>query len=94
MAKLISMKRTAGEEKAELSMRLAGDSEPYAYGLRIQLEDDELEKLALAELPEVGSTMMLTAQVQVVSVRAESGGERCVGLQITDMALGAAKDAD
>lgn len=66
----------------------------YPYGLRISLRDEDLAKLGIKDLPAVGDTMTLTAQVQVTRVSDEQafyGRERCLGLQITDMELSAAK---
>lgn len=66
----------------------------YPYGLRLSLNDDVLDKLGIEKLPELGSEIMLTAKVKVVSreERAdqsdETGKYQCMDLQITDMALG------
>jgi hypothetical protein len=64
----------------------------YAYGLRLELDDDALEKLGITELPAVGETLMITAKVEVIgtSTNERQGGdeESCVSLQITHLAIG------
>jgi len=66
-----------------------GDS-AYPYGLRVCLNDEVLKKLGIP-LPAVGQALLLTAQVEVVSARAdkELNGDKEIGcdLQITDMSL-------
>lgn len=75
----------------------------YPYGLCIYLDDETLEKLGLTQLPRVGSTMTLTAQVRVTGTRSnetqteKESGEHdentssSVDLQITAMELSGAK---
>ena len=89
-ADLVSMKRTKAEVK-EMSAPTAMDDEQYPYGLRISLQNDELEKLGIDKLPGVGDTFELEAIVVVKSVSAgqSEGGEkrRSIELQITEMCL-------
>ena len=100
---MVNLKRTPEPNEAEGGSMLAPTQpeyeEPaYPYGLKIRLEDEELDKLGLA-LPTVGSVLTITCQVTVVSVRQEAeanpepddkgGMERCVEMQITDMDVGA-----
>ena len=83
---LTSMKRTVEAEK-EGDMAIDVNREEYSYGLRVDLRDEEIEKLKLS-LPEVGSTMMMVANVKVISVREsadENGKDRNVEFQITEM---------
>lgn len=68
-----------------------GNAPKYPYGLCICLNDDSLKKLGISDLPAVGGTFMVMAQVTVSSVRSsqqqDGDKERSVDLQITDMAL-------
>lgn len=63
----------------------------YPWGLEIRLDNGAVLKLGLTALPEVGSTMLLQAQVVVTSVSSNQrqGNEvqNNVELQITDMEL-------
>lgn len=87
---LVSMKLTKAEAKAEASIEYKPPE--YPYGLKIDLDNDALEKLGIAQLPEIGTPMTVTARCEVCSVSAyESQGQdkkqRNLQLQITDMAL-------
>lgn len=96
--KLISMKRTPADKRKD-----AGECAPidciapdYPYGLVINLDSDELDKLGLTELPKVGTEIPITVKVRVTRVMAaeeenskgDSDERRNMSLQITDMALG------
>ena len=87
---LTSMKRTAKENKdGEDCCVEPGKQDDYSYGLMVDLRDEEIKKLGLT-LPEVGSTMVLIANVKVISVREsadENGSDRNIELQITEMDL-------
>ena len=86
---LTSMKRTAKENKDGEDCCVTAEKEDYSYGLRVDLRDEEIKKLGLT-LPEVGSTMVLVANVKVISVREsadENGSDRNIELQITEMEL-------
>jgi hypothetical protein len=91
--KLKSMELTKKEAKESDSPRLVGEKKSgpsYPYGLRITLEDKAIEKLGLSSLPKVGSTLTLSAKVEVTaaSVReGENGKQRDLTLQITDLAI-------
>jgi hypothetical protein len=90
---MISMKKEAGREESYES------EEPmYSYGLCINLNKDELEKLGITALPKVGSEMMVHAKVYVKSTSAyETQGEgkdMNVSLQITDMAIEGTTDGE
>jgi hypothetical protein len=80
------------EEEAEGEAQLKYHGPKYPYGLCIRLSNDELEKLGLAELPEVNDGMSFTAMAKVTSVSdnqyADGTHSRVVELQITHMALG------
>lgn len=98
MATLTSMMKTAAElkEGAANAPEAVSEDNPqpkYPYGLTIYLSDETLEKLGMTTLPAIGSTMTLTARVQVTGVNQnqstdKDGVTRDVNLQITDMALG------
>lgn len=87
---LVSMKLTKAEAKAEASIEYKPPE--YPYGLKIDLDNDALEKLGIAQLPEIGTPMTVTARCEVCSVSAyESQGQdkkqRNLQLQITDLGL-------
>ena len=94
---LTSMKRTKTEKKeGSEEVCCPGAQEDFPYGLRIHLEDEEISKLNIP-MPEIGSTMVLVANIKVTSVseRADEDGEnRSVGLQITEMELAPYKNDD
>jgi hypothetical protein len=101
MPKLISMKiDQAARESRYAEKSIAMDAPSYPYGLTVNLDTDSLEKLEIdaADL-EVGSTMTLVAEVEIVSAGKSStagGGEsQNASLQITRMLLedAPAKDA-
>jgi len=63
----------------------------YPYGLRLELDNEQLEKLGVKELPTVGDEKKMFALVEVVSVHVSStiagGDDRSVCLQIKSMAF-------
>ncbi len=71
----------------------------YPWGLQVNLGNEELEKLGVAQLPNVEDEMILVGKVKVTRVASSQDGQagtsRSVELQITDMALdqGETKDA-
>lgn len=91
---MVSMKLTKADREAE-KKKYDGpcsiDSEEYPYGLRLNLDNRALKKLGIKGLPDVGSTMTITAKVDVVGARqedrADGRSERNLDLQITDLAL-------
>lgn len=86
--KLVEMKYTKAEAKAEATKydSIAGQPE-YPWGLQIRLEDEELTKLGIKSLPDVGGEFHLTivAEVQSATETKMASGktDRCVCLQIT-----------
>lgn len=95
--KLVSMKNTPkelAEEKKE--MATPGYEMPeYPYGLNICLSEESIAKLDLAELPQAGDELLITAKVKVSrvsSVDTDRGLERGLDLQITEMNLEMRKD--
>jgi hypothetical protein len=92
-AKLVSMKMTRAERDKkymEVANMPSKDAVVYPYGLCIRLDNDAIEKLGLEELPKVGTYLYVTANVEVTSVsqnESETGENKNIELQITDMAL-------
>lgn len=72
-----------------------GDEPRYPYGLCLHLGNDELEKLKISEVPDVGTEVMIMAKAYVKSTSAydtqRDGKSRSAELQITDMELAPAK---
>lgn len=92
---MINMKMTSEEQMGYAMSTSIADQPAYPYGLRIDLNDAVVDKLGIKELPKVGDTMLITARVKVVSAseseEADGDTNKCMGLQITDMELGADK---
>ena len=88
---MIDMARTPKELDTSEKDCCISDEEKYPWGLRINLDSDELEKLGITDLPKVGEDIKLEAVVRVQSVSEleEVGNDvdRSVGLQITKMGL-------
>jgi|SRR6185503_14721818 len=97
--KLVNMKiDKAARQETHASKSALMDAPAYPYGLEVRLDKETLEKLGLTDkLPKVGTSLTLTALVDVTSVsenESTDGGTNCsVSLQITDLALATAKDA-
>lgn len=70
---------------------LADEQEKYPWGLRLNLSADELEKLGIDKLPEVGEPFTIEAVGYVcdVSQSETEGGKprRSLCIQITDLEL-------
>jgi hypothetical protein len=89
---MINMKQAP--EREEKPGEVEMDEPKYPYGLCINLDKDQLDKLGITALPQVGATMMITAKAYVKSTSAyetQGGKDMSIGLQITDMEIGAAK---
>jgi len=92
--KLTNMKIDPKAREEKYAESVPADRPVYPWGLEVRLDEDALEKLALAELPDVGRALMLHARVEVTSVSDRENVEdgkahrhRDVTLQITDLAL-------
>lgn len=89
---LVSMKMNAEEQAEYAGPTALADKPEYSYGTQISIDDDKIDALGFHALPQVGETMMIQARVTVIGVSQNQyeGGdnERCVRLQITDMAIG------
>jgi hypothetical protein len=90
-AKLIDMKYTKAEAKEEAQEYSKPSVPEYSWGLQIRLEDEELSKLGIKNLPEVGGEFHLSivAEVQSATETKMANGktDRCVCLQITMLGI-------
>ena len=95
MAKLKSMKLDREDrEKMYPTAAEGADLGPsYPWGLRLELDNETIEKLGIA-LPEVGKNLMVIARVKVESVSSSENTEngrpklrRSASLQITEMCI-------
>lgn len=88
MTDLKITKAEAKKESKAYAINGPGDGERYAYGTRLTLDDAELKKLGITELPAVGTMLMFEAKAKVISSRqsaSESSDSRSIELQITHM---------
>lgn len=93
--KLVSMERTKAEKKAAEKVYTSNtfDVPEFPYGLCITLGKDEMAKLGITELPEVGEEMQLVAICKVTRVSASASladkdeDSKGIDMQITQMAL-------
>lgn len=92
---LKNMKIEKSEQKTcEPSMPVS-PKDAYPCGLQLYLNDEELKKLGVTELPAVGEKLQVAAVVEVCGVSQDKsiyGEHRSLRLQITDMALGGKKE--
>lgn len=82
----------AEREKAHTAVCAEPDRSAYPWGLEVRLDREALDKLALEELPEVGTELQLHAIVSVTAVSSHEDANtkkphRSVTLQITDLGL-------
>lgn len=82
---ITSMKRAEVEQKGGtlLGADVDASKEDYFYGLRINLEEPELQKLNLED-PQVGGKLMLQAVGKLVSFSNDENG-RSATILITDL---------
>lgn len=99
--KIVSMERTAAEKKAAEERYKDGPATAgpdFPWGLCLNLGKDELAKLGITDLPEVGDEFHIYAVTKVtrVSASASEGGEDSKGveLQITHMGAMHEDEAD
>lgn len=87
---MIDLKRTAKELKKDGTKESYKPPE-YNHGTQIRLENEELDKLGMKDLPEIGYEGTVKAKVKVIYARQsaseENGEDRCVELQIVAMDL-------
>jgi len=87
---LKSMALTPAEKKEETA-EYKPQAPDYPWGLSLDLNDDSLEKLGIATLPQMGESFTMMAKVSVKSVSSSTYNgktNRSCCLQITEMALG------
>ena len=73
--------------------------EQYPWGLKLNLDTEELEKLGIKEAPEVGEEVLIYAKAYIKDVsqnerEGEDGKRLHVGYQITDLEIGPVKNMD
>src|SRR4051812_13003081 len=92
------MKRSAKDKRKDMGSPASVDciAPDYPWGLCVNMDGDELDKLGVKALPDVGTEYTMTCKVKVTSVhqsasesRKKDGYDesRSISLQITDMAL-------
>jgi len=90
---LKSMALSAKESKAmtEPASPSANDGPRYPWGLQLRLDNESIEKLGLAGLPDTGATLMVHARAIVTETSerdSQDGGKRrTLEIQITDLAI-------
>lgn len=88
---LTSMRRTPKLRGTIVTEQAVPEEERWPYGLRIHLEEEDLERLGFGDLPGVGTEMGLKARVVVKSAGVHDGSDgkkRNLELQIVAMDLG------
>lgn len=86
----MKMELQSKDDSYEAKEMMMVDKPKYPYGLKLCLEKEELDKLGISEMPEIGANMKMMAVVQVCSLEAKDyeGEEyRSMGLQVKEMAL-------
>lgn len=74
---------------------IAKPSEPeYPYCLRIHLGPQELQNLAMTEMPKLGSELMMLAKVKVMGMRIDQEMGNTLEIQITEMAMSEEKSRE
>jgi hypothetical protein len=92
---LVSMARTNDERVEMMSDSPRAEiGDEYPYGLRLSLDADQLEKLGVIELDEIGTIFALTAVACVINLSKEDGRGLRVELQIKELALKEDEKAD
>lgn len=90
--KMTNMKYSHEKSSPEVQA-MPAKREEYPCGLKLHLSEEDLKKLGIKDLPDVGKKMKLVAMVEICDIsKNESklyGENRSMGLQITDMSLGA-----
>lgn len=85
-------------EREEMPGAIEADEPQYPYGLCLHLGKDELDKLGIKDLPEVGTPVMISAKAFVKSTSAyntqDSGKSMSVELQVTDMEVSPGEKKD
>lgn len=92
---MVNMKMSSPE--AQEYLMAEPEKREYPYGLTLQLEEESLAKLGIKDLPAPGTIMTFTAKAvveRVLQSADDKKAERCLSLQITDMAVDGASKPD
>lgn len=83
-AKMVDMKRTeADAQSGAMAMPVGPDCGQYPYGLQISLEEDDLAKLGIEDLPAVGTEIKGTFTGTVTATRlGATGNDRSMTIQV------------
>ncbi len=97
LPKLVDLKLSKREKKEEMEPpREYGPD--YPYGLSLSMGEDVLDKLGIKKIPGVGDEFHFIVVAHVTSARQseyeESGLEKSISLQISDMAVMKHEDSD
>lgn len=88
-------KKEAKEKSEAMQVIGSSDQERYPYGLRLDLNNDTLDKLGMTKLPSVGTVLTFEVKSKVIGSRqsATEGSEnRSIELQITHIDMDTAKE--
>ncbi len=88
-------KKEAKEKSEAMQVIGSSDQERYPYGLRLDLNNDTLDKLGMTKLPSVGTVLTFEVKSKVIGSRqsATEGSEnRSIELQITHIDMETAKE--
>lgn len=94
---LVDLKLSKADQKEEAA-GVEVSAPEYPYGLSLNIDKDELDKLGVVDLPEVGDEFHVVAVGKVTAVHASAGSNgksAGMNLQITSMELtGAGEDSE
>ena len=94
--KFIDLKRSK-KERAEGVHAPAGIEDPYPYGLRVHLDQEELDKLGLdIDQFDVGDEISFMAKGEIVSIsenQSQNSESQSLSIQIQEMACEEAKQS-
>ena len=92
MKTMVDMKMSKADLKEDQAVLTSPQRDPYPYGLCLNIDSDELDKLGIKDLPEVGKEYHIMAIAKVTRVNASASEQdkeqRSISLQITSMCLG------
>lgn len=93
--KLVSMKLSKAEAKADMGLPKPAEGPRYPYGLELRLDGDQLDKLAFE--PEVGTEVTIAAKGIVTAYRESQRQGRdpdcSAEIQITDLGVSESPEA-
>lgn len=95
--KLVSLELSKAERKKETEpMAPDADRPLFPYGTSLYLNDETLAKLGIDEMPDVGTTLLITAVAKVTGTSEreyEGGSHRTLDIQFTEMSLEEGEEA-